>query len=192
MHVIATSGGLAWFGEKSKQEVHAMHASSHETHAESHHASQPYARLLLMLFLSFVAMYVLMYAMVDRPGNTFHNLNQMYMAGLMISPMLLIELWLMRAMYPNRRANLLLLCGGFVVGALCWFGIRDQWGVSDRQFLRSMIPHHAGALLMCREADLRSPNLERLCEGILQGQQAEIEQMRTRLQSPSSEPPVRE
>lgn len=169
-----------------------MHASPHDTHDVSAHASRPYARLLLMLLLSFVAMYVLMYAMVDRPGNAFHNLNQVYMAGLMVSPMLLIELWLMHAMYPDRRANALLLCGGLVLGALCWFGIRGQWGVSDRQFLRSMIPHHAGALLMCREADLRSPDLHRLCEEILQGQQAEIQQMRARLQNPSSGPPARE
>lgn len=169
-----------------------MHASSQETHRESPHASGPYVRLLGMLSLSFIAMYALMYAMVDRPGNVFHNVNQAYMAGLMVSPMLLIELWLMRAMYPNRGANALLLAGGLLVGALCWSGIRGQWGVGDQQFLRSMIPHHAGAILMCREADLRTTELRRLCERIIQGQQAEIEQMKSRLQGPSGESPTKE
>lgn len=45
-----------------------------------------------MTLLSFAAMYVLMYAMVDRFGNVFNNVNQVYMAGLMAAAMVLIEL----------------------------------------------------------------------------------------------------
>ncbi len=159
-----------------------MHASRHEPPAKSAHGNGQYGRLLLMTLLSFIAMYALMYAMVDGPGNVFHNINQVYMAGLMVSPMLLIELWLMRAMYPSFRANALLLAGALVLGILCWCGIRGQWGVSDRQFLRSMIPHHAGALLMCRQADLRAPELRRLCGEIIRGQEAEIALMKARLE----------
>ena len=44
-----------------------------------------YLRLLTMSVLSFISMYVLMYAMVDRFGNVYPNLNQFYMAGLMIT-----------------------------------------------------------------------------------------------------------
>lgn len=50
--------------------------------------------------------------------------------------------------------------------------------MSDQQFVRAMIPHHAGAILMCRENRLRSPDLKRLCGGIIRSQQAEIEQMK--------------
>lgn len=32
--------------------------------------------------------------------------------------------------------------------------VRYQIGVDDRQFLRSMIPHRAGAILMCENANL--------------------------------------
>ncbi|MBD4094069.1 DUF305 domain-containing protein, partial [Xanthomonas citri pv. citri] len=53
-----------------------------------------------MMGLSFVAMYALMYAMVDQWANVYNNVNQFYMAGLMAAPMLLIELWLMSSMYP--------------------------------------------------------------------------------------------
>ena len=32
--------------------------------------------------------------------------------------------------------------------AVLWILIRQQAAITDRQFLRSMIPHHAGAILM--------------------------------------------
>lgn len=64
-----------------------------------------YYRLLAMTVLSFIAMYVLMYAMVNAFGNVLNNLNQVYMAGLMVAYMVLIELVLMREMYGNTRLN---------------------------------------------------------------------------------------
>ena len=65
--------------------THAHDAHSYDTRATgaSHHGMNPYARLAAMLGLSFVAMFVLMYAMVDRYANALPNINQVYMAGLM-------------------------------------------------------------------------------------------------------------
>jgi hypothetical protein len=65
-----------------------------------------YPRLAVMAALSFVSMYVLMYAMVDRLANVYPNLNQAYMAGLMTAPMVIIELSLMGSMYENKDANM--------------------------------------------------------------------------------------
>jgi hypothetical protein len=62
-----------------------------------------YGRLGLMVLLSFVAMYVLMYAMVDRLDHVFMNINKAYMAALMTAPMVAIELVLMGSMYPRRK-----------------------------------------------------------------------------------------
>ena len=45
--------------------------------------------------------------------------------------------------------------------------IRQQTAIGDRQFLRSMIPHHAGAILMCQEASLQDVEIEQLCQGIM-------------------------
>jgi uncharacterized protein (DUF305 family) len=59
--------------------------------------------------------------------------------------------------------------------------IRQQTLVSDRQFLRSMIPHHAGAILMCRQAPIADPEIQRLCTTIISSQQAEIDQMKAKL-----------
>lgn len=131
-----------------------------------------------MALASFAAMYVLMYAMVDRFANVFGNVNQAYMAGLMAAPMVVIELLLMRHMYPDARRNRLIHAGAVAIGVACWLGIRQQALVGDRQFLRSMIPHHAGAILMCREAAIGAAEIRELCRGIIASQEAEIAQMK--------------
>jgi uncharacterized protein (DUF305 family) len=144
--------------------------------------SKPYLRLLAMAALSFIAMYVLMYAMVDRLANVFPNLNQGYMAGLMMAPMVIIELVVMRPMYERRGWNAAILATSAATLVLCWFAIRDQVAIADGEFLKSMIPHHGGAILMCKEARLQNPEIRKLCETIISGQQAEIDQMKALLQ----------
>ena len=157
-------------------------------HADTRHSSQhgrPYLRLGAMLALSFLAMYALMYAMVDRWDNVHNNLNQAWMAGLMVAPMLVIELALMWRMYPHGRLNGLLLAAGVAFGLVCWWMIRAQVGIDDRQFLRSMIPHHAGAVLMCERNRLRDPELQRLCQQIIASQRREIDLMQAKLAAPT-------
>ncbi len=138
-----------------------------------------YGRLLGMMMLSFISMYVLMYAMVDSFANVYPNYNQFYMAGLMTAPMLIIELALMGSMYPSKNMNALLMLVGVIALALFWMLIRQQTAINDRQFLKSMIPHHAGAILMCKEAPIRDVQIQELCRTITSGQQAEIDQMKT-------------
>ena len=146
-------------------------------HAE-HQDHQPYLRLAGMMLLSFISMYILMYAMVNSFANVFNSINQVYMAGLMAAPMALIELVLMRGMYPNQRLNLWIAAASVLALALFFVAIRQQAAVTDRQFLRSMIPHHAGAILMCEEAPIQDPNIKDLCKGIISSQQSEITQMK--------------
>ena len=149
----------------------------HETSTEHQH----YRRLLLMAALSFGAMYGLMYAMVNTLSNILPNLNQLYMAGLMAAPMTIIELMLMKMMYRNNTWNALIIAGSALMLLGCWIGIRQQVGISDRQFLKSMIPHHAGAILMCEQASIQDPENKALCRNIIASQQAEIEQMKAAL-----------
>ena len=140
-----------------------------------------YVRLLGMAALSFASMYVLMYAMVDSPQSIYNSLNQAYMAGLMTAPMILIELFLMAGMYRNKRLNLVLTAASVVAGLAFFTFIRQQTAISDRQFLRSMIPHHSGAILMCEEAAVQDARIVELCKAIVASQQAEIAQMRALL-----------
>ena len=93
-----------------------------------------YAHLAIMAALSFVAMYILMYSMVDQFANVYNSVNQFYMAGLMTAPMVLIELAVMREMYKNQKANMAVIALSLValVGFFC--AIRQQAAVGDAQF----------------------------------------------------------
>ncbi len=132
-----------------------------------------YLRLTGMTVLSFVSMYGLMYAMVDRSDNVFNSFNQLYMAGLMTAPMVAIELFLMGNMFPDKKINVAIM-----IGAVLFLFIRQQALIGDRQFLRSMIPHHAGAVLMCEKANLQLPETKALCASIVTGQNSEIDRMK--------------
>ena len=149
--------------------------------ADRHIHGKHYVHLAVMTGFMFAIMYALMYAMVDRFANVYANLNQIYMAGLMTAPMVLIELVVMRAMYANRRLNTIAVAASAILGVVCWFGIREQAGIGNEQFLRSMIPHHAGAILMCEESSARSAEIQRLCANIVASQQREIAEMKSML-----------
>ena len=136
-----------------------------------------YRKLAVMTVLSFMSMYLLMYAMVSTIANIYMSINQVYMAGLMTAPMVVIELLLMRGMYTNKATNAVLIAGSVIIGVAAFLAIRQQTAVGDRQFLRSMIPHHAGAILMCGKADVHDAEIRELCRTIIKGQQAEIDQM---------------
>ena len=140
-----------------------------------------YGRLLPMVVLSFLSMYILMYAMVDAVANVYLNLNQFYMAGLMAAPMVLIELALMGAMYGDKKRNVAIATVSLAALAGFWILIRQQTAIADTQFLRSMIPHHAGAILMCEKAPVQDPEIKQLCGAIVSSQQSEIDQMKAKL-----------
>jgi uncharacterized protein (DUF305 family) len=148
---------------------------------EKHTGNTQYLRLGAMAGLSFIAMYLLMYAMVDSASNVHHNLNQVYMAGLMTAPMVVFEIMLMGMMYQDKKLNMMFVAGSLVVMVGCFLFIRQQTAISDEQFLRSMIPHHAAAILMCEEAPIEDPEIRELCRGIIESQQREIDQMTAKL-----------
>lgn len=140
-----------------------------------------YKKLALMIVLSFIAMYVLMYAMVDVFANVIPNINQFYMAGLMTMPMLIIEVLVMGSMYKNKKMNIALIATGSIALIVFFMGIRQQMAVGDKEFLKSMIPHHAAAILMGKEASVTDPEIKELIKNIIISQQAEIDQMKAKL-----------
>lgn len=137
-----------------------------------------YMHFAVMLALSFLLMFGFMYAMVDRLANVYPNINQAYMAGLMVAPMAILELVLMGTMYPDKKLNWGIIGLSVILLFGCWVGIRSQVGVNDKSFLRSMIPHHAGAILMCQQASLRDAEIKKLCGEIIDSQTKEIAQMK--------------
>ncbi len=138
-----------------------------------------YVHLAIMTALSFISMYILMYAMVNRFANVYSNLNQFYMAGLMIAPIVVIELALMRSVYDNKNANIVIIAVSVVALGAFFLGIRQQAAIGDKSFLTSMIPHHAGAILMCERAPIQDAEIKKLCSEIVSSQQREIDQMKS-------------
>jgi Domain of unknown function (DUF305) len=127
-------------------------------------------------------MYVLMYSMANSLADVYKSLNQIYMAGLMTAPMVVIELWLMSSMYKDNKLNAAVIMISVAAGILFFTFIRHQTLISDRQFLRSMIPHHSGAILMGEDASLQDQRIKDLCKEIISSQRREIDQMRALLE----------
>ena len=76
----------------------------------------------------------------------------------------------------------MIIAGSVLAGLIFFLLIRQQTAISDRQFLRSMIPHHAGAILMCEQATINDPEIQELCGAIISSQQSEIDQMKAILE----------
>jgi uncharacterized protein (DUF305 family) len=146
--------------------------------ANEHSSASSYRMLILNLLASLAIMYLVMFSMIAGLRDFYNNLNMLYMALTMVAPMGVLMLLMMRSMYPNRRLNLALHAGLVLVFAAALAGTRTQAAIGDEQFLRSMIPHHSGAILMCREAPVADPEIVALCGRIIQSQQDEIDQMR--------------
>jgi len=155
-----------------------MGSSAHGSHGGKH---MPYLSLTVSLIVSFAAMYLIMYAMADRWSNVYFNLSNVYMTGLMAGSMVPIMLLTMPSMFRNKRLNAAAWIVGVGLLGLCWFGLRAEAGVGDRQFLRAMIPHHSAAIQMCQESDISDPRVKKLCEEIVSSQEREIAEMKALL-----------
>jgi uncharacterized protein (DUF305 family) len=118
---------------------------------------------------------------LDKLANVVPNINQFYMAGLMTMLMLIIELLIMGSMYMKKKLNIILLSAGVAGIVIFFLCIQQQAGVKDKLFLRSMIPHHAAAVLMVEKASLTDPEIKELANKIITSQQAEIQQMKGKL-----------
>lgn len=141
-----------------------------------------YPKLLIMSVLSLISMYILMYSMVNVLDNIYNNLNKFYMAVIMTAPMVVFEIWLMKAMYQNKTLNMIIIVGSVAALAIFFLFIRQQTAIYDKQFLRAMIPHHSSAILMCQQANLTDAEIQDLCISIIESQQEEIDQMKDIMQ----------
>ncbi|CAD5291566.1 conserved membrane hypothetical protein [Bosea sp. 62] len=150
---------------------------THHHQGHSHSAARAYWMLGLNLLLSLIVMYLVMYTMIDGWPDYRNNINMLYMALTMWAPMGILMIVTMGSMYQNARTNIVLYAVFALVTLGSFWATRSQALVDDRQFIQSMVPHHSGAILMCREAKLVDPELVKLCQDISQGQRREIEQM---------------
>lgn len=136
-----------------------------------------YGKLAINLLISAVIMFLVMYTMIDRIDHFYPNLNQFYMTMMMVAPMAILMLFIMRSMYQNTNLNYVLYAAFAGIFAISFWAMRTQAAVGNEQFLRSMIPHHSGAILMCRQSRITDPQIVALCGEVVRSQQEEISEM---------------
>lgn len=155
-----------------------MAHSAHDTgHKHGDGRGRPYLLFWINMALGLVVMYVVMFSMIDGVGDFRNNLNMFYMALTMWAPMGIFMLATMPGMFPRKGLNIALYAAFVAVTIGSFAATRAQALIDDRQFIDSMIPHHSGAILMCREATLKDAELIALCDDIVRAQRSEIDQM---------------
>ena len=141
--------------------------------------NKKYTTFFLMLFSSFIAMYVTMYLNTYAIDHVYFSMTRFYMVCLGISAMAVIMLLFMLKMYTNKRKNMAIILGSIILFTTALTLVRLQKPiVGDLLWLRGMIPHHSIAILTSERADIKDPEVKKLANDIIQAQRKEIEQMK--------------
>lgn len=155
---------------------HQAHGDPAQGQNRSH--GRPYLMLWVNMILGLIVMYLVMFSMIDGWGDFRNNLNMFYMAVTMWAPMGIFMLATMPGMFPNLGVNIALYAVFALLTVGSFWSTRSQALIDDRQFIDSMIPHHSGAIVMCREAKLVDTELRTLCDAITKAQREEINRMK--------------
>jgi hypothetical protein len=140
-----------------------------------------YKTFLIMMILSFIIMYTVMFLNVDSIDHVYLSTTRFYMALLMVSPMAIVMLLLMGKMYPDKKLNTVIITASLLVFIVTFFFLRNQTFVSDKAYMKAMIPHHSSAILTSKHANIKDPEVRKLAEGIIQSQEKEIAEMKEML-----------
>lgn len=146
-----------------------------------------YKKFLLMLLLSFCIMYLVMFLNVDELDHIYLSLTRLYMSLLMVAPMAVLMLAMMQKMYPNKKANAIIMLSSCVVFVLSLTLLRTQTPIDDTQYMKAMIPHHSSAIMTSKHADIKDPEVKELSKKIILSQQKEIAQMKALLKKVNKE-----
>jgi len=141
-----------------------------------------YSRFFLMLLLSFIIMYGVMFLNVETFDHVYTSLTRTYMTILMIAPMAILKLVFMWKMYDNKKWNYSIVVGATAIFFITLFLLRSQQPIGDVQWMEAMIPHHSSAIMTSSEADFSDPEVQKLANEIIEAQIREIEEMKNMLQ----------
>jgi cytochrome bd-type quinol oxidase subunit 2 len=141
-----------------------------------------YLKLSGMFAASFVIMYTAMFLNVNDVEDIYLSTTRLYMTILMITPMAIMMLLFMPKMYPNRRVNTTIYITSALVFSLTFIFLRNQTFVSDKQYMKAMIPHHSSAIMTSSRADLKDPETRALADSIIKSQREEILLMKSALE----------
>ena len=141
-----------------------------------------YIKFMLMMAVSFIIMYSVMFLNVDEFNHIYISLTRIYMALLMVAPMAVVMMAMMGNMYPDKKINTYIVGGAIVLFGVVLAALRTQTPVGDVQYMKAMIPHHSSAIMVSKHANLQDPEVKKLSEEIIKSQEEEIAQMKAILQ----------
>lgn len=136
-----------------------------------------YLRFGAMIVTSTVVMFTLTYTNSWAFDHVRWSEERLYMALLMGGAMAVVMLSFMWRMHRNRRVNVAILAGAFILMAGALWLSRSQAFVDDREYMKGMIPHHSIAVLTSERADLDDVRVCRLADEIIAAQLREIDEM---------------
>lgn len=134
--------------------------------------------VLFMIVTSFVIQYYLMsYIMVNNTNNITNSLGKIYISIIMALAMGITEVgmndFMMKQISGMYYVALLMLLLVFVLA------YQSQIGITDTEYLKEMIEHHAMALLTSEEILHKTSNyhIKKLASNIINTQSQEIDYM---------------
>lgn len=127
-----------------------------------------------MFFITLLSGYLsTMSVWVDSLDDIRISLNDTYMVFLMTGWM-----FLFMGLY-DRTLSVVLF--GLVLTITMFIAIRTQFLVTEKEYLKGMIPHHSMAVLMSKRLKEKPHTIEKLLTSIIQSQTKEIVFMKERL-----------
>jgi uncharacterized protein (DUF305 family) len=142
-----------------------------------------YKKLFIMLLLSFLLMYAIMFLNVDDASHIYINMTRFYMTILMICVMAILMVAMMPMMYANKRKNTIIIISSVVLFILSFIGVHKQVGIGDIQYMKGMIPHHSIAIMTSQNAYIKDARVRKLADGIIKTQKKEIAEMKAMIDS---------
>ena len=136
-----------------------------------------YKKFSVMMIISFFIMYIVMFLNIDKLSHYHTSTTRIYMAILMVAPMAVVMMLMMGKMYQNKKLNTVIILSATIVFTLALIGLRTQTPIEDVQYMKAMIPHHSSAIMVSKNANIKDPEVKKLSEKIIKGQQDEIAQM---------------
>lgn len=138
-----------------------------------------YKKFTVMMFISFIIMYVVMFLNMDSIEHYHTSTTRIYMAILMVAPMAIVMIAMMGKMYPNKKTNAGIVVGAIILFIVTLMALRTQTPISDVQYMKAMIPHHSSAIMTSKNANIKDAEVRKLADSIIASQEQEIRQMET-------------
>ena len=135
--------------------------------------------VLFMIIASFIVQYYIMsYIMVNDINNITNSLGKFYISCIMGIIMGFIEL-IMNNFMMKKISWVSYLFLGFILTVFVIL-YRNQYGITNKQYLKEMIEHHSMAILTSEEILKKTNNyaIQKFASNIINGQSNEINYMR--------------